>query len=74
MTLTCDLDLELAWDCCYKFIYRWLSLSSEASVEVTVEVLFVLRFYRPINPVGSCRVQSVYLTTLLLDRLSPLSS
>ena len=36
--------------------------------------LFVLRFYGPVNPMGSCRVQSVYLTTRLLGRLSPLSS
>ena len=35
--------------------------------------LFVLRFYGPVNPVGSCWVRSVYLTTLLLGRLSPLS-
>ena len=34
--------------------------------------LFVLRFYGPVNPLGSCRVLSVYmyLTTLLLGRLS----
>ena len=35
--------------------------------------LFVLRFYGPVNPVGSCRVRSVYLTTCLLGRISPLS-
>ena len=35
--------------------------------------LFVLRFYGPVNPMGSYRVRSVYLTTLLLGRLSPLS-
>ena len=34
---------------------------------------FVLRFYRPANPMGSCRAQSVYLTTILLGRLSPLA-
>ena len=34
---------------------------------------FVLRFYGPVNPLGSCRAQSVYLTTHLLGRLSPLS-
>ena len=34
--------------------------------------LFVLRFYGPVNPMGSCRVRSVYLTTRLLGRLSPL--
>ena len=36
-------------------------------------VLFVLRFYGPINPMGSCRARSVYLTTHLLGRLRPLS-
>ena len=35
--------------------------------------LFVLRFYGPVNPMGSCRVRSVYLTTRLLGRLSPVS-
>ena len=35
--------------------------------------LFVLRFYGPVNPMGSCRAPSVYLTTRLLGRLSPLS-
>ena len=35
--------------------------------------VFVLRFYNPVNPVGSCRARSVYLTTHLLGRLSPLS-
>ena len=35
--------------------------------------LFVLRFYGPVNPMGSCRARSVYLTTRVLGRLSPLS-
>ena len=35
--------------------------------------MFVLRFYGPVNPLGSCRARSVYLTTRLLGRLSPLS-
>ena len=35
--------------------------------------LFVLRFYGPVNPMGSCRERSVYLTTRLMGRLSPLS-
>ena len=35
--------------------------------------LFVLRFYGPVNPTGSYRALSVYLTTHLLGRLSPLS-
>ena len=29
--------------------------------------------YGPVNPMGSCRARSVYLTTRLLGRLSPLS-
>ena len=33
--------------------------------------LFVFRFCSPVNPMGSCRGRSVYLTTCLLDRLSP---
>ena len=35
--------------------------------------LFVLRFYGPVNQMGSCRARSVYLTTRLLGRLSPLN-
>ena len=35
--------------------------------------LFVLRFYGPVNSMGSCRARSVYLTTSLLGRLIPLS-
>ena len=35
-----------------------------------VDCLFVLRFYGPINPMGSCRARSVYLTTRLLSPLS----
>ena len=38
-----------------------------------MESLFVLRFYGPVNPMGSCRARSVYLTTRLPGRLSPLS-
>ena len=39
------------------------------------KILFVLRFYGPVNPIGSCRARSVYLgkTTRLLGRLSHLS-
>ena len=69
-----------------KFIYLGSTLSRVVHIddEVNARVakasaafgrlrLFVLRFYGPVNPVGSCRAQSVYLTTLLLGRLSPLS-
>ena len=42
-------------------------------MSILVGHLFVLRFYGPVNPMGSCRARSVYLTTRLLGRLSPLS-
>ena len=42
-------------------------------LELSVVCLFVLRFYGPVNPMGSCGARSVYLTTRLLGRLSPLS-
>ena len=35
--------------------------------------LFMLRFYGPVNTMGSCQVRSVYLTTRLMGRLCPLS-
>ena len=38
---------------------------------IDVDVVVVLRFYGPVNPMGSCRARSVYLTTRLLGRLSP---
>ena len=34
--------------------------------------MFVLRFYIPVNPMGSCQARSIYLTRLLLGRLSQL--
>ena len=34
---------------------------------------FLLKFNGPVNPIGSCRAWSLYLTTRLLGRLSPLS-
>ena len=42
--------------------------------QISNPCLFVLRFYGPVNPMGSCRARSVYLTTRLLGRLSPLSN
>ena len=42
-------------------------------VAACTAVVFVLRFYGPVNPMGSCRARPVYLTTHLLGRLSPLS-
>ena len=49
-----------------------LSLPNQ-SILLLLVCLFVLRFCSPVNPMGSCRARSVYLTTLLLGRLSPLS-
>ena len=43
------------------------------SFSILANDLFVLRFYGPVNPMGSCRARSVYLATRLLGRLSPLS-
>ena len=43
------------------------SLSSTELAQRVVKIkvsLFVLRFYGPFNPTGSCRTRSVYLTTL----------
>ena len=56
------------------WIFRFfLSTVVVAGLPVQVASLFVLRFYGPVNPMGSCRVWSVYLTTCLLGRLNPLS-
>ena len=44
-----------------------------SNLKLWLTCLFVLRFYGPVNPMGSCRARSVYLTTRLLGRLSPLS-
>ena len=56
---------------------RNLILNSETnffcSETTQLRILFVLRFYGPVNPMGSCRARTVYLTTRLLGRLSPLS-
>ena len=50
------------------FVLPEVTVLAELSWDV-----FVLRFYGPVNPMGSCRARSVYLTTRLLGRLSPLS-
>ena len=44
-------------------------------MDLSKEFLFVcVEILQPNQPMGSCRARSVYLTTLLLVRLSPLSS
>ena len=47
--------------------------AGDMKIPLSFPSLFVLRFYGPVTPMGSCRAQSVYLTTRLLGRLSPLS-
>ena len=49
------------------------SLNSTKGKKFELARLFVLMFYSLVNPMGSCRAQSVYLITRLLGRLSPLS-
>ena len=56
-------------------MYSSSSISNNVTSETNIhtgQYLFVLRFYGPVNPMGSCRAQSVYLATCLLGRLSPL--
>ena len=61
--------------CFHGEIRKYQHFSHEKSILSVAMMfcLFVLRFYGPVNPMGSCRARSVYLTTRLLGRLSPLS-
>ena len=58
---------------CLKWLFFKQSLDIAVYIKEQEANLFVLRFYGPFNPMGSCRARSVYLTTRLLGRLSPLS-
>ena len=52
------------------------SIANDPKITYIFAVLFVfmlLRFYGPVNPVESYRARSIYLTTRLLGRLSPVS-
>ena len=54
----------------------WLvhvNFSTPTKIYSYCSFVFVLRFYGPVNPMGSCWAWSVYQTTCLLGRLSPLS-
>ena len=51
----------------------WLADLFIASTARNGQSFCLCWFYGPVNPKGSCRVWSVYLTTRLLGRLSPLS-
>ena len=61
--LNLKMDLEVS--------YNKKAVALNETVQNTCS--FVLRFYSPVNPMGSCQAQSVYLTTCLLGRLSLLS-
>ena len=59
---------------CFQFYYLLRTKSSIFRTILYGEFFFcVLWFYGPVNPMGSCRARSVYLTTRLLGRLGPLS-
>ena len=57
----------------YNILYKKINQECKQLVNSVSFVLFMLRVYGPVNPMGSCRARSVYLTTSLLGRLSPLS-
>ena len=69
------LHMSLLWDTRHKWIKVLIITIADIFFFFFVFLgnLFVLRFYGPVNPMGSCRARSVYLTTRLLGRLSPLS-
>ena len=63
------LKLRLIWTTC-TFCLQNEGWSVTGKIFKHSYCLFVLRFYGPVNPVGSCRARSVYLTTRLLGRQS----
>ena len=67
----------IAWNLLSRFPLFPLTLLSSFIVKVWLMVWMIdcveLRFYGQVNPLGSCRAQSVYLTTVFLNRLSSLS-
>ena len=64
---------EIRKICIWIHLLSGYMVTNKPSLFVFSVCVFVLRFYSPVNPMGSCRAWSVYLTTPLLDRLSPLS-
>ena len=56
---------------CFLGKIRKILIMSSAEFAQSGNCLFVLRFYGPGNPMGSCGAWSVYLTTRLLGRPSP---
>ena len=80
---TVKIQISLGIHVCWSepFLFNHKTRASDKEVMYTSSRLLcqsycrfvVLRFYSPVNPVGSWWAWSVYLTTLLLCRLSPLS-
>ena len=66
-------DEQGSWKQGYSRCLSYFRFLHGISSECSCYELFVLRFYGPVNPMGSCQAWSVYLTTRLLGRLSPLS-
>ena len=50
----------------------WVPVRTAESTDNLCVCLLEFRFYGQVNPMGSCRARSVYLTTRLLGRFSPL--
>ena len=72
--LLSSLQFVFVLQCVILFCIAITSLGEErANLSAFRTIEFVLRFYGPVNPMGSCRARSVYLTTPLLGRLSLLS-
>ena len=72
--LDCDWMEVEAKNLCWWFGYFFYPAIKKGFWAVLIKyAVFVLRFYGPVNPMGSCQERSVYLTTYLLGRLSPLS-
>ena len=57
---------------CFVFFVFFLTFFIKPYV-VSTALFVCVEVYGPVNPMGSCQGRSVYLTTLLLGRLSPLS-
>ena len=53
-------------------IFNIFSIQMQKDVNLTLPFVCI-EVLRPVNPMRSCRARSVYLTTRLLGRLSPLS-
>ena len=66
------LELCLFVSLTIKYIFC-LIISIPLQLNMHFAYLFVLKFYGPVNPTGSCRAQSVYIITRLLGRRSRLS-